>query len=96
MRKTHTFFGTVAAILVVSGALALLQSLVLRDPLTTKFPDRAMLYLVFVATPGAFLMSILGLFFDKRKWLAVLMTLLSGVWTAFLVLVWICVSNWSW
>ena len=44
------------------------------------------MYLIFVATPGAFVMSILGLVLDKRKWLAVLTMLLSGAWVVFVCL----------
>ena len=35
------------------------------------------MYLFFFATPGALIMSILGLVKDKRKWLAVITMLLS-------------------
>jgi hypothetical protein len=42
------------------------------------------LYLIFVASPGAFIAAVLGLIFDKKKLLALLMTLLSGAWVAFL------------
>ena len=49
------------------------------------------MYLIFIATPAAFIMSILGLVFDKRKWLAVITMVLSGAWVAFLVVL-ICLQ----
>jgi len=43
------------------------------------------MYIFFIATPAAFILSILGLVFDKRKPLAVITMVASGAWVAFLV-----------
>ena len=91
LRKIRMVFGKIAAAFIVSAALIVLALFCFQPGWGNPLATVGQLYIFFVATPAAFIMSILGLVFDKRKPLAVITMVASGAWVAFLVVL-ICLQ----
>ncbi len=84
-------FGTIAAILVVSVAPVMLDMFTPWElPSSSAVLRPIIIVYFFIGPPGAFIMSILGIRFDKYKYLAVLTMLLSIAWIV--VVLWLILS----
>jgi hypothetical protein len=81
-------FGIIAAVLVVLGTLLVLDHF-FSPSVIDAMPDGLVIpllnYMIFIGPPSALIVSILGLIFDKKKWLASLTLSLSIIWIVFVL-----------
>ncbi len=81
-------FGTIAAVLIVLGTLLVLAEEFgpsVRDAMPDGLGIILFKYMIFIGPPSALIVSIVGLIFDKQKWLASLTLSLSIIWIVFVL-----------